>query len=83
MSARPGRVPAPRKKMTRAELLEAAKANGFNYLSRLECPDLHTLHAEGWLPKDFNPTTGLSKTHRQERCPTCGYWSLWTPKEAP
>lgn len=22
-----------------------------------------------------------SKTHKQERCPVCNRWAIWTPKE--
>ena len=25
----------------------------------------------------------MSKTHRQERCPECGYWHIWVPKATP
>jgi len=24
----------------------------------------------------------MTKTHRQERCPDCGLWEIWVPKEA-
>lgn len=24
----------------------------------------------------------MAKTHKQSRCPGCGLWAIWTPKEA-
>lgn len=69
----------PPKRMSAADVLLIAKANGFNYLKATDCPDLTTRHARGF-PKDFNLNTGRSKTHRQERCPTCGFYALWTER---
>ena len=48
-----------------------------------ECPDAEKLHTKA-------PTGYLSwgawaddkrKTHRQIRCPTCGFWAIWVKKE--
>jgi hypothetical protein len=72
-------VPAPPRKMSKDDIEAAYRAQGFNYLKHTDCPDVDRLHAKGF-PKDFNPSTGLSKTHKQNRCPTCGYWSMWTPR---
>jgi hypothetical protein len=74
----------PPKKMTEADVLEAARANGFNYLRAGDCPDVkrHTKHPEGYIAQ-MEWAKRKAKTHRQERCPTCGFWSLWTPRETP
>lgn len=31
-------------------------------------------------PKDFNPGSGLSRTHVQSIHPVCGLWALWVPR---
>lgn len=42
-----------------------------------DCPDAAKLHSDP--PRDMN-ANGYSPTHRQERCPTCGFWSVWTKR---
>lgn len=54
------------------------------YPSKDDCPDkakLHTKSPDGGLSY-AEWTDKKSKTHVQERCPTCGYWSVWVPKKA-
>jgi hypothetical protein len=48
------------------------------YRSAEDCPDIeqHTacpsgyLHWHEWAKR-------MARTHRQKRCPTCGFWSIW------
>lgn len=39
---------------------------------------LHTPSPEGYLAW-HEWAEKKSKTHRQERCPGCGLWAIWTP----
>lgn len=45
-----------------------------------QCPNLAN-HA--WRPEGYGAfiefCREMSKTHRQERCPECGYYVIWTP----
>jgi DNA-directed RNA polymerase subunit RPC12/RpoP len=45
------------------------------------CPDAakHTSSPDGYLAYHAWAEKKM-KTHRQERCPTCGFWSIWKPK---
>ena len=54
------------------------RASIFKYPSSEHCPDpaRHTseprgyLHWHAWAEE-------MAKTHRQERCPRCGFWAIW------
>lgn len=44
-----------------------------------DCPDRDTLHTRcptGYL-QWHHWAAQKGKTHRQVRCPTCGYWAIW------
>lgn len=45
------------------------------------CPDAgkHTPHPRSYLGH-HDWMAKKSKTHRQQQCPTCGYWAIWVPK---
>jgi hypothetical protein len=45
------------------------------------CPDWdkHTAAPRSYL-EWHEWAEDMAKTHKQERCPTCGYWAMWTPK---
>lgn len=49
-----------------------------------DCPraaELHTPRPEGYL--EWHAWADeMTKTHRQERCPECGFLSIWTPKSS-
>ena len=53
----------------------------FKFKSADLCPDKAN-HADQ--PADYGAASEwaekMAKTHKQERCPTCGYWALWEPK---
>ena len=56
--------------------------NGFGYRSAKGCPDAdvrHTKTPAGYLAW-HEWATRMRRTHRQERCPRCGYWAVWVPK---
>lgn len=43
---------------------------------------------EGWdvrAPREYTTwlewAEGMARTHRQKRCPVCGLWKLWVPKD--
>jgi hypothetical protein len=42
------------------------------------CPDASNHDPD---PANVSQTTGLSKTHRQAQCPTCGLWVQWLPRK--
>jgi hypothetical protein len=42
------------------------------------CPDAKKHHKP---PKNMDPTTGLSPTHQQVQCPTCGLYSRWVKRK--
>ncbi len=46
------------------------------------CPNEanHTAHPLGYIAKEEWAMRKL-KTHRQERCPKCGLWKIWTPRK--
>lgn len=46
------------------------------------CPDVatHTPSPDGYL-QWHAWAEQKAKTHRQSRCPTCGFWSIWKPKQ--
>lgn len=53
---------------------------GFRANTADQCPDAakHT-PSPGYI--DFpNWASEKSKTHKQKRCPTCGYWAIWEPR---
>jgi len=54
----------------------------FRYRSADECPAIsgHMAQPYGYIQWD-TWANKMSKTHRQARCPTCGFWSIWVPKE--
>lgn len=61
---------------------EQLKAVGFNYLSADHCPDkarLHTKNPAGY-PAWHEWAEKKALTHDCQRCPTCGYWTVWVPK---
>lgn len=35
------------------------------------------------MPRDFDPGSGLSRTHVQAVHKTCGLWALWLPRTRP
>jgi len=48
----------------------------------VECPkgSPHTVIPEGYV--DWHEhAEQLAKTHTQRRCPGCGLWAIWEPKE--
>ena len=74
--------------IARSSLLPAASLSGndgghFKYPSKDDCParDQHTQ-----MPRDYRAwhekAREMRDTHRQVRCPVCGYWAIWTPKAA-
>jgi hypothetical protein len=57
-------------------------ATPFKYDSKDDCPDKakHTNCPSGYLGwHDW--AEKKRRTHRQKRCPTCGFWSIWVPKK--
>jgi hypothetical protein len=34
----------------------------------------------GWVPEDFNEDTGLSRTHRNVKCPHCELYTVWVKR---
>lgn len=48
-----------------------------------DCPTIerHTSSPSGYLAW-HEWAERMSKTHRCQRCPTCGFYAVWTPKEA-
>lgn len=54
----------------------------FKYPIPDACPDVakHTPHPAGYVAHaEWRDKMLLS--HRCDRCPTCGFWSIWTPKK--
>jgi hypothetical protein len=53
----------------------------FLYSSAEQCPDVrkHAKEPLGYLQR-HDWMEKRTKTHVQSRCPTCGYWVIWTPK---
>lgn len=52
------------------------------YPSKDDCPDatrLHTPCPSGYF-EWHEWAREKAKTHKSERCPTCGYYSVWKPK---
>lgn len=60
-----------------------AKGKRIRYSLR-DCPDRVRLHDPGW-PESFSDWSAYadtkSKTHQQVKCPTCGFYAVWEPKE--
>lgn len=55
---------------------------GLKYRSAEECPQAatHTPSPDSYLGwHDW--AEKMSETHEQVRCPECGYWTIWVPKE--
>lgn len=49
------------------------------YRSADDCPDRserHTKSPAGYIAW-HSWAARMNKTHQQQRCPTCGYWSVW------
>ena len=47
-----------------------------------DCPDAaksHTGAPEGYIMW-HEWAEKMEKTHKQERCPTCGFWQVWVPR---
>lgn len=46
-----------------------------------ECPEVerHTPFSGGYVAW-HEWATKMGKTHRQERCPCCGFYAVWVPK---
>lgn len=55
----------------------------FEYPSPEDCPDIanHTQGPSGSYVAWHEWAERMAQTHRQSRCPTCGYYAIWTPKE--
>lgn len=53
------------------------------YDKATDCPDAdkHTPHPSGYLAH-FEWAQEMKETHRQTRCPTCGFWTVWVPRAA-
>lgn len=51
------------------------------YPSADDCPDIeqHTACPTGYLAW-HEWADKMSKTHRNKRCATCGFWVVWVPK---
>ena len=51
-------------------------------MSELLCPHFedHTPCPEGYIQWHAWAET-MAKTHRQEKCPGCGLYEIWTPKK--
>lgn len=51
-------------------------------LTAEQCPDAATRHTKA--PHSYLAwhewATKMGRTHRQERCPTCGFFSVWIPR---
>jgi len=59
--------------------LSAAGVTSTGWLLREQPECQHTPHPSGYL-QFSNWAEEMSKTHRQERCPICGLWAVWTEK---
>lgn len=69
--------------MTRQNGVDPA-TDSFKFKRHQDCPDRlkrHTKAPEGYL-QWHGWADKKSKTHVCGRCPTCGYWTVWTPKAA-
>ncbi len=70
-----------RKMVVTPEMRQLAKDLGM-----LAEPDLsitkceHTPRPEAYL-QWHSWAARMSKTHKQKRCPNCGLWAVWVPKE--
>lgn len=53
---------------------------GAQAVAESDCPANHTPHPEGYI-QHAAWAERMLKTHKQSRCPTCGLWAIWTPKE--
>ncbi len=53
----------------------------FKYARKEDCPDVakHTVAPDGYVAW-YEWSTEMAKAHVQERCSTCGFWSIWRPK---
>jgi hypothetical protein len=58
---------------------EIHEREGFLLVEQPEC--VHTPSPQGFL--DWHAWAAeKNKTHRQRRCPVCGLWAIWVPKDA-
>lgn len=58
--------------------------HGFKYDSADECPDVrkHAKQPAGYIARlEWQEKRG--KTHDCSRCPTCGYWAIYTKRAKP
>lgn len=52
------------------------------YPKASDCPraaEKHTPRPESYLAW-FDWAQQKARTHRQRKCPTCGFWAVWVPK---
>lgn len=51
------------------------------YASAEECPriELHTSCPSGYV-QWHEWAERMEKTHKQKRCPSCGFWAIWVPR---
>lgn len=56
--------------------------NDIKFAKASDCPDAkkHTSHPVGYVAHEEWADKKM-KTHKQERCPTCGFWVIWKPKK--
>lgn len=62
-----------------ARALRAPSTCRASVVTRLRCPDNHTVCPEGYLAW-YDWAERKSLTHEQERCPECGLWAIWKRK---
>jgi hypothetical protein len=62
-------------KPTYEELVEALRAllSDVDFQSKAEKDARRLLRWHNWAAQ-------MAKTHRQRKCPTCGFYSVWVPK---
>lgn len=65
--------------MSRLTIREKHERVGFNHR---HCPriELHTSCPEGYI-QWHAWAERMMKTHKQKRCPECGFWSIWVLEE--
>lgn len=63
-------------------VVSGAAAGHFKFPSAEDCLDVeqHTKAPKGYLAW-HEWARAKSKTHRQVRCPTCGFFSIWKPRK--
>lgn len=58
----------------------ATRVNPFWLAEQQPCAPQHTPCPSGYLA-GHAWAEKMSKTHKQTRCPACGLWAIWVPKE--